>query len=605
MKKIAYLSIAAMVGAASLVSCSDFLDTNNKSLGVDVDGYFSTPEGIAAARAQAFAALKDVGPNYDIFCAGTDLYIPVRGKDPGDYQRYALSTDNADLSSFYSNCYTLVKQSMFYAEKAGEDAAKVAEGKFLHAYAYYLLTQQFGAVPYIDKYISDSNRDYPKLDLASIYTNLETELEECYNNGNLPETAHDGSVSKQAVASLLAKIYLSHGWDVDTQLSDAAKGTYSVASKDNFAKAAEWAVKGINGQGLTQSFEQKWSPSNDGNFEQIFSIQYSRNGYPGDVNEGGHGLQNMFANYYDDPTKTGMKKGASYGCPSEKGLYLWSRGDDRYAGTFMLNFYNWDGTTGDDWSKTGYYGYYNNPNASSLPVAYQYFPEYMTVDEVKAEIAANPDKYKTSGYVNKSVNVYLLGIPATKFNIDANGKVSSTTSMTFTELNNAVGAGSTVKKFDDPASQCLNSDKIDYRPIVVLDLSDIYLVAAEAYLMSDNDAKALEYLNAVRDRAHASHLASFGAYEPDYTVPSSFGQVTPLDVILDERARELYGQQLRWMDLRRTKQLVRYNVAYNMYISSVSDMTGPDGNIRWLRPLPAAAINGNNSLSTADQNPGY
>lgn len=605
MKKIAYLSIAAMLGAASLVSCSDFLDTNNKSLGADVDSYFSTPEGLTAARAQAFAALKNLGVNYDLYCAGTDLYIPVRGKDPGEYQRYSLSADDPTLNTFYSNCFTLIKYSEFYVKYAGNDVQKAAEGKFLHAYAYYLLTQQFGGVPYIDQYISDSNRDYPKLSVDEIYTKVEAELEDIYNNGNLPETAHDGSVSKQAVASLLAKFYLAHGWDVDTQLSDASRGTYTVNSRDNFAKAADWAVKGINGQKLTQTFEQKWSPSNDGNAEQIFSIQYSRNAYPGNIDEGGHALQNLFANYYDDPTKTGMKKGNSNGCPTEKGLYLWSRGDDRYAGTFMTTFYNWDGKTGDEWNQTGYYAYYNNPKASSLPIAYQYFPGYMTVDEVKAEIAAHPERYKTAGYTVKSCNVYLLGSPATQFVINSNGVVTDTKTLSFTDLNLAVGAGSTVKKFDDPNSQCLNSDKIDYRPIVVLDLGDIYLTAAEAYLMAGDEDKALSYVNDVRDRSHATHLSSFGAYEPEYSVPSTFGTVTALDVILDERARELYGQQLRWMDLRRTRQLVRYNVAYNLYIGSASDMTGPDGNIKWLRPLPSGAINGNNSLTAADQNPGY
>ena len=81
--------------------------------------------------------------------------------------------------------------------------------------------------------------------------------------------------------------------------------------------------------------------------------------------------------------------------------------------------------------------------------------------------------------------------------------------------------------------------------------------------------------------------------------------MTPLDVVLDERARELYAETTRWMDLRRTRQLVRYNVAFNPNVSSVADMANVDGEIKWLRPIPAAEIETNTGISQADQNPGY
>ena len=61
----------------------------------------------------------------------------------------------------------------------------------------------------------------------------------------------------------------------------------------------------------------------------------------------------------------------------------------------------------------------------------------------------------------------------------------------------------------------------------------------------------------------------------------------------------------RWEELRRTKQLVRYNIAFNDYISSAADMSNNKGEIKWLRPIPADAINGNYGLTLEDQNPGY
>lgn len=72
--------------------------------------------------------------------------------------------------------------------------------------------------------------------------------------------SHDGHASKQAVAALLAKLYLAQGWDIYTELTSAEDGTYKVASKESFNKAADWSEKAINGIQLTMPFADKWSP---------------------------------------------------------------------------------------------------------------------------------------------------------------------------------------------------------------------------------------------------------------------------------------------------------------------------------------------------------
>ena len=163
--------------------------------------------------------------------------------------------------------------------------------------------------------------------------------------------------------------------------------------------------------------------------------------------------------------------------------------------------------------------------------------------------------------------------------------------------------GACVKKFDDAAADFTNQAN-DYRDIVLFHVSDMYLIAAEAYLMAGQTQQALEKINAVRGRAGLPALASFGAYQPEYSTTSSF-TFKDIDLILDERARELYAEGHRWMDLRRTKQLVRYNVQFSEYISDEAAMKGNDGNIRWYRPIPANEISANTGITTADQNPGY
>ncbi len=141
-----------------------------------------------------------------------------------------------------------------------------------------------------------------------------------------------------------------------------------------------------------------------------------------------------------------------------------------------------------------------------------------------------------------------------------------------------------VKKFDD-SNIAKYEAKTDYRDIHIITLPDIYLYAAEAYLKAGETQKALERLNTVRRRAGLSALTSID-----------------IDAILKERACELFGQGSRWIDLRRTQKLVEYNNLYNPQIKGrAAQCIGQ----KLLRPIPQGAIDANDQLSVADQNPGY
>ena len=163
-----------------------------------------------------------------------------------------------------------------------------------------------------------------------------------------------------------------------------------------------------------------------------------------------------------------------------------------------------------------------------------------------------------------------------------------------------------VKKWDDPQTIFSPGNTSNcYRDIVLLHASDIYLVAAEAYYMAGNKAEFWAKLNAVRARAKAPVLNAIGDYDVDYTVASAANEeVQYIDLILDERARELYAENQRWADLRRTRQLIRYNIAYNSYIDALENMQNARGETRWYRPIPSAEM-GANTAEGMVQNPGY
>ncbi len=295
--------------------------------------------------------------------------------------------------------------------------------------------------------------------------------------------------------------------------------------------------------------------------------------------------------------------------PSPKALYLWDKGDTRWEGTFMNIMYN--ALKGDDgkpaWGTEGYYAYYNNPNPENLHIVLAYFPYYEPADSVLAWINTNKSRFVSEGYANKTGRAFIMSDPMLRIEINENGDITKQESVSYQEGSKTVlNSSVTVKKHDDPATEQEARTTTCYRDIVLFHLSDMYLVAAEAYLMAGDQSTALARVNAVRNRSNAVLLSSFDDYEEKYESTVAFGDLTALDVILDEKARELFGEnEGRWVDLRRTKQMVRYNLAFNEYVSSVDDMSNPKGEIKWLRPIPAAEISSNEGISPEDQNPGY
>ena len=617
MKKKLYISVfAALLTGLFMTSCSDFLEAENKSAGgKTADDVFG--KDATSLLTAAYSSLKSYGFNTDLFSRGTDLYIHTRGRTVSDFDTYTFNTENGTVSSLYSNAYKTINLSNGVISYAGADSQLGYEARFLRNYGYYMLTQQFGSVPYITKYINDAQTDYPRTPLAEIYQSVIEDLTDLYNNSSLKDQDHTGRASKQAVAALLAKVCLAAGWDIDTSLGNATQGTYTVNNTEKFSQAAAWAEKAINGINLTMAFEDKWSPFNEGNAEEIFSIQYDRDGYSGDIISGGHSMHGAFGGYYGAYDASGLKGSSSEDCQSQKSMYLFEKGDTRYAATYMMVMYNstLDASGTPTWGTEGYYAYYNaKDKLNTMPICKVYFPYYYTEAEVEAWMAAHESQLEVDSkkFANGDVRVSLLTLPQVTTWVwsekkDAQGNVIGInkvkSKVSISEYNVQTSNGACVKKFDDAAADFTNKAN-DYRDIVLFHVSDMYLIAAEAYLMAGQTAQALAKVNAVRGRAGLAAMNAFSDYAPQYSTSASF-TLTPLDVILDERARELYAEGHRWMDLRRTKQLVRYNVQFSEYIANEAAMANNKGEVKWYRPIPANEISANTAISNEDQNPGY
>jgi len=123
----------------------------------------------------------------------------------------------------------------------------------------------------------------------------------------------------------------------------------------------------------------------------------------------------------------------------------------------------------------------------------------------------------------------------------------------------------------------------------VIRLSEIYLIAAEAALSTDA-TKAATYLNAIRKRAPTM-------------VPATAATVT-VDMILDERSKELYGEGQRFFDMIRLNK----SITFNDEVIGISVPTRPKTIDRTfyktLLPISQAEINANPGMQ-AQQNPQY
>ena len=122
------------------------------------------------------------------------------------------------------------------------------------------------------------------------------------------------------------------------------------------------------------------------------------------------------------------------------------------------------------------------------------------------------------------------------------------------------------------------------RDFYVARLPETYFLRAEAYLAKSRADLAAADLNVVRDRAKATLIGA--------------GDVT-IDFILDERARELFGEEFRMLTLTRLGLVYDRTKRFG-YESSAASVT-PNNN---LMPIPQTAIDRNVGFKIIN-NPGY
>jgi hypothetical protein len=153
--------------------------------------------------------------------------------------------------------------------------------------------------------------------------------------------------------------------------------------------------------------------------------------------------------------------------------------------------------------------------------------------------------------------------------------------------------GYAVLKFKNITSDGRSGSNVDFpdTDFPMFRLADAYLMASEAILRGASggtSAKAVDYFNAVRTRAYTGSAGNVTASELN------------LDLILDERARELYWECHRRTDLVRFNRLTTSDYLW-AWKGGAKDGRAVDPKYNYF-PIPSADLSANPRLS---QNPGY
>lgn len=569
MKKILYSVALAACCMGTMTSCSDFLDASNKS-NVTAKQSFATKEGLNNLVNNAYQHLQNVyaAPLFtSCFSAGTDMYADARNKMNEVLNTYeTLTPENTDIKNLYTYLYSGIRAAnsvSYYAQTAQvDDKTKnqlIGEARVLAAYEYYLLVNNFGGVPIMKDFLTTADTGYPKSSSEDVYAYIISELEDVISKNVLQAstaTKGGGRISQETAKAILAKTYLSAAWDLNKQ--------------EYFSKAAALADEVIAGRKLTTPFAKLWKAdgSGDDNEEFLWDVEYDL-ATANNTTSGGTEWSGYYCNYLGG-NEDNIKATTSSYVPTLYALHCFKKGDQRYDATFMkeLPDINKGNAAG-----TGYWTWYKNGESLvGKPVTRYYSAWYETDADFEAWKAIDP--------ANRA-NTYRIPMDSqTKEAQNMNGK-----DMEYYDNQSLVCGSSPCKKFDDSKTATTEKNTC-YRDIHIITLPEMYLVAAEAYLKAGDNPKALARLNEVHQRAG---------------LPALTGTIT-IDDILDENACENFGNEARWMDLRRTQTLVTRCTKYN---HEMGDKAAQYIGKKLLRPIPQAAIDANDQLTLADQNPGY
>lgn len=545
------LALAALVGVAG---CTDLAE--HPVTGVD-SRYFQTPAGAEAATLGTYAALRNFyGGEGEtrMWQAGTDSWEKGDQLDANgvgyfnDYTPQLAASVGGTIQDFWSASYSAINTAnTAIAAISGStglsDAVKntrVAENRFMRALFYFNLVRSYGPVQLNLEPTQGVSIQAHRTPVDSIYSvAIIPDLQ--FAIANLPlkgATSDYFRATKGAAQTLLAEVYLTRGAAGD--YANAIQLTSDVITSGKYTLNSKF--KSLFCLPTTSSGACDYAPSQKTDPELIFSVTFT-----------GDNAQDVFGNNlhlywvmaYD-------LVGATPGSPSLARTPAYGRPYRRLRPTMhMLNLFKptdsrYDGTFQSVWYQ---------PASAGGDTAI-FFTR--AASEPSSTGAWKGKRFGMQQYTNQLYPTLLKWLDQTR--ADA-----------------GVFPG--------------HRDRQLWR------LADVYLLRAEAYIKSGQPGLAVADINKIRERAAVDQAnpASNDLVQAEF-------DASPIDYLLDERERELAGEEQRFFVLTRQGADVFLRRIKNNNSTANQAM---DAHFM-LRPIPQTQIDRTEGGSTAfPQNPGY
>lgn len=553
------------------IACS--LDEYNPS-GITADAIWSSPEGFVTVVNSAYSEQrawygKDNGEWMGEM--GTDLWFNAGRANYANelmrYENFIPSKGNPNITT-WKNLYTAINICNAGINRIGNAGftdtvmrnQREGELRYLRAFYYWHVVEQWGGVILSTTETNSAVTTATRSDVKDFYKLILGDLE--YAARYLPLTygAEYSRATQKSALAMLARAYLS-----------CAYYYTGIEQQDYFKKAKATvdeiiARKAAFGVSLWDKYADVFNPKNNKqNKEALYTISNSMT-YTLDYDANANRLHLWFLTAYS--TKPGLQQSMEYGrdgtryfMPTRALLdFFDDEKDSRFEGSFQTV---WICNKAFTWTETDVKNYGKSPSLVGRTMV----PGVDTAMYITKHAIAD-----------KSTRPYLVIDRDSVYNPDGTIKVG----------NDYVP----LKKFMDPITRATANAQPGFLDILVIRLAEMYLIGAEAALQLGDNNAAAAYINVLRTRAARKTPVDYTA-----AMQISAGDVT-LDFILDERARELAGEHIRWFDLKRTGKLVQRIHTYNPDVTQVQEYNR-------LRPVPQTQIDALSNGAAFGQNPGY
>ena len=641
MKKIfstRYILTVAIIALVITGCKKTFLDEYNPS-NRTTDNYYTTATGYETLVTSCYPLLRDIAQVRIPTLNGTDMFssggwfgtlafpaLTSQAGSPYDAYDIGLNSSLGELQTLWDLLYREINRCNAAIERAPAvvniaDAVKdsrVGEAKFLRSLSLFWAVQQWGDVPMPLKETKDASLTVVRVPSKDIYAQIITDLNDAIAKLPTTQTAA-GRVTKNAAKFLLARVYLTRGWNFNGALGGTATDFNSALAlcDDVIASGLHplesnwnnlWPIHNKNPKKETATAASSVAAANASK-EVIFAIQYANAAaYNGDANLStsngtiGNDLHTRFSGGPNDVAQEARTGTYNRWLPAHSvtwGAYRLFDPvmDIRYEGTFNSVSYA---------TLTGSVSFANNkpyPQALTLNFVANdttaiVLPWNVDMSDVKmlgVNIPGGTKKYS----VQNVVNLFWLGkTTATQQITDPLGWGGP---MFWKFFQPGIAYGDGFSTFNDPLFRS----------------AELYLMAAEAIVKGATGAKlgtADVYYNIVLDRALASNKGKSpmratnpGNVKDPLTNITSY-RATPatinIDMILDEYGREFLGEgNERWYQLKRTGKLIERATKFNGWTAWGRAGAQQIAAKHYLRPIPQGMLD--NSSPRIEQNPGY